>query len=88
MPLRQQTEDTRERMQGWRLGRTGGGLQSIVEGSVTIRGGLVLLWQRGTEEKVGTDAGRGAEMDFLCMLYQAGDNSKGLRRPFEGTKKR
>lgn len=65
-------------MQGWRLGRTGDGLQSIMEGSVTIRGGLVLLCQQGTEERVGTDAGSGAEMEFLCMLYQARD--KAIRR--------
>lgn len=65
-------------MQGWRLGGRGDGPQSIVEGSVSIRGGLVLLWQRGTEEEVGTDAGRGAEMDFLCMLCQAW--GKAIRR--------
>lgn len=63
------------------VGQDGGGLWSIVEGSVTIRGGLVLLWQWGAEEK-GHRRRQGSRNGFsLYALSGRGQgHSKGLRR--------
>lgn len=81
MPLRRQSEDGREagtelgRGERWDPGHRGGWR---VRPSVTAE---------REEEKVATDAGRGAEMDFLSVLYEARPSTGNQRRAmWEGGK--